>query len=196
MPTTECAYVICLTIFHKRTYLTHRVVCCSTSNCEQYKTMPFIRHSVCWMQQSGGKKKVRVTEWSGGRLSLKVSYLSKEVPPDSSRSEWRPGVTLNSSLIEWLFTGQREMPAPLQCGRGESGGSSAFVWPVPLKVSEHAAIVSGLTSQPLSDSPLACFVSSSVTISFIQVRAGSWLWTPSCLVCLTQPEIFIFRPKI
>lgn len=39
-----------------------------------------------------------------------------------------------------------------------------------------------------SDSPLPCFVSSSVTISFIQVRAGSWLWTPVLRVCLPGPH--------
>lgn len=48
-------------------------------------------------------------------------------------------------------------------------------------------IVKGWPASP-SDSPLLCFVSNRVTISFIRVRSGSWLWTLAFPVCLHTPE--------
>lgn len=64
------------------------------------------------------------------------------------------------------------------------GVSLAFVWPV---VSELDPIVKGWPASP-SDSPLPCFVSNRVTISFIRVRSGSWLWTLAFPVCLHTHE--------
>lgn len=65
---------------------------------------------------------------------------------DSSWFLCRPGVRLNSSLIEWLFTGQCEMAALLQCGSGEGGGFSGLCVSCGLRARTHCL---RLTSQPL-----------------------------------------------
>lgn len=101
---------------------------------------------------------------------------------DSSSFLCRPGVRLNSSLIEWLFTGRCEMPALLQSGSWKVGVSLAFVC---LWSQSADPIVRGWPASP-SDSPLLCFVTNRVTISFIRVRSGSWLWTLASPVCLLR----------
>lgn len=63
----------------------------------------------------------------------------------------------------------------------EGGGFSGLCVACGLRA--RTPLLEGWPASP-SDSPLPCFVSSSVTISFIQVRAGSWLWTPVFPVCL------------
>lgn len=63
----------------------------------------------------------------------------------------------------------------------EGGGYSGLCVACGLRA--RTPLLEGWPASP-SDSPLPCFVSSSVTISFIQVRAGSWLWTPVFPVCL------------
>lgn len=71
--------------------------------------------------------------------------------------------------------------SPIPMWEWEGGGFSGLCVSCGLRA--RTPLLEGWPASP-SDSPLACFVSSSVTISFIQVRAGSWLWTPVFPVCL------------
>ena len=57
-----------------------------------------------------------------------VTSCLKAVPPDLSRFLCGPQVRLNSSLIEWLFTDQCEIPALLRGVTGKKGPALAFVW--------------------------------------------------------------------
>lgn len=105
--------------------------------------------------------------------------LPKHVPPDSSGFQCRPGVRLNSSLIEWLFTGQCEMPAPLQCGSGKEGVSLAFVCTAGLRARTHCW---RSTSQPLRlSSALLCLEQRDHFLHPGQGRVVTLDTSPPCL---------------
>ena len=143
-------------------------------------------------QQQWGAQKEKDAEWPAyGSLEGRWGHLPKYIPPDSSWFLCRPGVRLNSSLIEWLFTGQCEMPALLRCGSEKEGGPLAFVWPTVWERGSIVLEVRWPAPQTLSRS---CFVSSSVTISFIQVRTGSWKGG-YMLGLMSLPQMVAFLPS-